>query len=344
MNKVRCVLGFLVSMVLLSGVNVSAVIAKSAGSDVTIQPGSNIENSEDEVENSKELVSSESSENSEDEVKGSQGILIESDDSKKAYHIGLCKNDIEGATYAILPGDPGRVPLIASYLENSKKIAQNREYTSYLGVCNGQKVLVMSTGIGGPSTAIAVEELSAIGIKNLIRVGTSGGMQMGVNAGDIVIAQAAIREEGTSKEYAPVGFPAVADFDLTLALRDSAQKLGKTYHIGIVHCKDSFYGQHSPERMATALELLTKWEAYLSLGALCSEMETASLYTVASSLKMRAAAVLLVVWNQEQERAGISQDTSFDYSSEIKVAVDAIASLIEKEKNVTKVCKHSRPL
>ena len=247
----------------------------------------------------------------------------------KMYHIGLSKEDIKGAVYAILPGDPGRVPKIAACLDKPEKLCVNREYTSYLGQLEGKKVLVMSTGMGGPSTAIAVEELSAIGIKNLIRVGTSGGMQLNVSAGDIVIAQAAIRQEGTSKEYVPVEFPAVADIDLTVALKKAADELGYKNHTGVVHCKDSFYGQHNPERMPVSYELQNKWNAWIKAGTLCSEMETASLYTVSSVLGLKAAAVLLVVWNQEKEKKGLPQETDFDVNKEIFVAIKALSNIIK---------------
>ena len=186
----------------------------------------------------------------------------------------------------------------------------------------------MSTGMGGPSTAIAVEELAQIGIEYLIRVGTSGGMQLDVEAGDIVIASSAIRQEGTSKEYVPVEFPAVADIDLVNALRNAANELGLKNHTGVVHCKDSFYGQHSPERMPVGYELQQKWNAWIKAGALCSEMETASLYTVSSCLKIKAAAVLLVIWNQEREAAGLPQDKNFDVDREIKVAIKALQNII----------------
>lgn len=248
------------------------------------------------------------------------------------YHIGLKKEDLEGAIYAILPGDPGRVETIAKYLENAKKLKENREYTSYLGEILGEKVLIISTGMGGPSTAICVEELAKLGIKNLIRVGTSGGMQLDVASGDIVIAQAAIRQEGTSKEYAPIEFPAVADFNITKALKDAADELGLNNHVGIVQCKDSFYGQHDPERMPVSYELENKWEAWIKAGALCSEMETASLYTVSSFLRLKAGAVLLVVWNQEKEKEGLHEEHSFDFDREIKVAVKAIEKLINENK------------
>jgi uridine phosphorylase len=187
----------------------------------------------------------------------------------------------------------------------------------------------MSTGMGGPSTAIAVEELASIGVTHLIRVGTSGGMQLNVSAGDIVIAQAAIRQEGTSKEYVPIEFPAVADIELTYALKKAADELGYVNHTGIVHCKDSFYGQHDPERMPVSYELENKWQAWIKAGALCSEMETASLYTVSSTLGLKAAAVLLVIWNQEKEKKGLPQETDFDVNKEIYVTIKALTNIIK---------------
>lgn len=249
------------------------------------------------------------------------------------YHIGLSKEMIKHAKYAILPGDPGRVPKIAACLDNPIKLCTNREYTSYLGELEGEKILVMSTGMGGPSTAIAVEELAQIGVKNLIRVGTSGGMQLDVSAGDIVIAQAAIRQEGTSKEYVPVEYPAVADFKLTAELKKAADELGYKNHIGVVHCKDSFYGQHNPEKMPVSYELENKWQAWIKAGALCSEMETASLYTVASTLRLKASAVLLVIWNQEREKQGLPQEQDFDVNKEIYVTIKALSNIIKERQS-----------
>ena len=252
------------------------------------------------------------------------------ENKERMYHIGLTKSDIEGARYAILPGDPGRVPKIAEQLDTYKKLTVSREYTSYLGTLNNQKVLVISTGMGGPSTAICVEELKLIGIEYIIRVGTSGGMQLDVNSGDLVIAQAAIRQEGTSKEYVPVEFPAIANIDVINALIIAANKLGYKQHTGIVQCKDSFYGQHSPERMPVSYELQNKWNAWIKAGCLASEMETSSLYTVSQVLGIKAGAILLVVWNQEQENIGIKQDNNFDTEKAIKVAIEAIKLLMLK--------------
>ena len=190
--------------------------------------------------------------------------------------------------------------------------------------------------MGGPSTAICIEELAQIGVKNLIRVGTSGGMQLDVNAGDIIVAQAAVRQEGTSKEYVPVEFPAVANFELTYELKKACEELGYPHHVGVVQCKDSFYGQHSPHRMPVSYELENKWNAWIKAGVLASEMETASLFTVSSCLRLRAAAVLLVVWNQEKEKLGLPQEQDFDTESEIKVAVKAVENLILKDKENAK--------
>lgn len=250
---------------------------------------------------------------------------------EKMYHIGLSKEDIKGAKYAILPGDPSRVKIIASYLENAHPLAVSREYTSFLGEIKGVQVLIISTGMGGPSTAICVEELATLGIENFIRVGTCGGMQMDVVAGDIVIASGAIRQEGTSKEYVPIEFPAIADIKIVNALRESVKRLHLKSHTGTVHCKDSFYGQHSPERMPVSYELQEKWEAWIKAGALASEMETASLFVVASYLGLHAGAVLTVVWNQERENAGFTGEKNLDVDNEIKVAIEALKVLIGDE-------------
>ena len=251
---------------------------------------------------------------------------------EKMYHINLNKDDIKGAKYAILPGDPDRVPKIAAFFDNPQKIGQKREYVSYLGQLCGENVLCVSTGIGGPSAAICIEELRQLGVENFIRVGTSGGMQLKVNAGDIVVVTGAIRMEGTSKEYLPIEFPAVADLDITCALRDAAKKLGYTYHTGVVQCKDSFYGQHAPQRMPVSYELEHKWEAWIRGGCLASEMESAALFTVCATLGAKAGAVMLCVWNQEREKAGLDQNEEHDTEKAIKTAIEAIKILINEGK------------
>ena len=248
---------------------------------------------------------------------------------EKLYHIGF--DDTHGASYAILPGDPGRVEKIASYLENPRFYHQNREYTTWLGGLSGKTVMVMSTGMGGPSTAIAVEELYQTGVRNFIRVGTCGGMALPVIGGDLVIATGAIRMEGTTREYVPLEFPAVANLDVTNALIEAAKRLNARWHAGIVQCKDSFYGQHSPDRMPAGNELMGKWEAWIKAGCLASEMESAALYIVSQILGARAGCVLNVVWNQERERNGMSNPQSHDTSLAIQTAVEAVRILISAD-------------
>jgi len=189
----------------------------------------------------------------------------------------------------------------------------------------------MSHGIGGPSTAIAVEELAMLGVDTMIRVGTSGGMNLRVEAGDCVVVTSAIRAEGTSREYLPIEFPAVADLDVTLALREAARASGLRWHAGTAQCKDSYYGQHQPERMPVSYELLNKWEAWMRGGALCSEMETSTLFIVSATLGLRAGGVMLCVWNKDREKQGLPQKTVHDTEPVISVAVDAVRRLIEND-------------
>lgn len=245
------------------------------------------------------------------------------------YHVGF--DDSHGAKYAILPGDPGRVEKIAAFLDNPRFYHQNREYTTWLGEIERQPVLVMSTGMGGPSTAIAVEELYMKGVRTFIRVGTCGGMQTEVMGGDVVIASAAIRMEGTTREYVPIEFPAVADVGMTNALINAAKNLGFTYHAGVVHCKDSFYGQHNPDRMPAGYELKQKWEAWIKAGCLASEMESATLFIVAQVLRARAGCVLSTVWNQERARQGLSNPECHDPERAIRAAVEAVRLLMKEE-------------
>ncbi len=247
------------------------------------------------------------------------------------YHINCRPGDVGG--YCILPGDPGRCELIAQYFDEPRLISYNREYKIYTGRILGEAVSVCSTGIGGPSAAIAMEELAACGTHTFIRIGTCGGISTMVRTGDCVIATGAVRQEGTSREYAPIEFPAVPDADVLFALIGAAKELGYVYHTGVVQCKDSFYGQHSPDRMPISGELLAKWEAWKRLGVLASEMESAALFTVASALGVRCGSVFHVVWNQERAKLGLDGDTaeSHDTDRAIRVAVGAIRNMIENK-------------
>ena len=166
--------------------------------------------------------------------------------SGKQYHTGVGPGDV--GKYVILPGDPKRCEKIAKHFDNPVKIADSREFVTYTGTIDGVKVSVTSTGIGGPSASIALAELAQCGADTFIRVGTCGGMQLDVEGGDTVIASGAVRMEGTSKEFAPIEYPAVPDVTVMNALIQAAENMKTPYHVGVVECKDSFFGQHEPTR------------------------------------------------------------------------------------------------
>lgn len=248
----------------------------------------------------------------------------------KQYHIAVGSGEV--GKYVILPGDPKRCAKIAAYFDDPKLVADNREYVTYTGYLDGVKVSVTSTGIGGPSASIAMEELVKCGADTFVRVGTCGGMQLEVESGDVVVATSAIRNEGTSREYAPLEFPAVASLEVTNALVKASNNLGYRHHAGVVQCKDSFYGQHSPEIMPVSYELLNKWEAWKRLGCLASEMESAALFVVASHLRVRVGSCFLVVANQEREKEGLSNPVVHNTQKAIEVGVEALRNLIKADR------------
>ena len=245
------------------------------------------------------------------------------------YHLQIRPGDV--GRYVILPGDPKRCEKIAKHFEDAKLIADSREFVTYTGYLDGEKVSVTSTGIGGPSASIAMEELVLCGADTFIRVGTCGGIELDVKGGDIVVATGAVRMEGTSREYAPIEYPAVADLDVANALVAACKELGYSYHTGVVQCKDAFYGQHEPERMPVSYELLNKWEAWKRLGCLASEMESAALFIVASTLHVRCGSVFLVMANQEREKQGLDNPVAHDTDMAIRVAIEAIRKLIKED-------------
>lgn len=260
------------------------------------------------------------------------GSIISSD---IRFHLKIRNGDV--GRYVILPGDPGRVPLIAKYLDNAEQIACNREYNVYTGYLDGVKVSVCSTGIGGPSAAIAVEELIESGADTFIRVGTSGGINLKVVGGDLLIASAAVRSEGTSHEYISDGYPAVADFEVTRALKDAGDELstdedGNRCHVGVVHCKDNFYGEIDPNNTGVAAKLNAAWEGYVRCGCLTSEMESAAIFSVALLRGVRAGAVMTALWNVERTKAGLPDKNCDSTDRGIRCAVGAIRKLIAAER------------
>ena len=251
-------------------------------------------------------------------------------DPARQYHIQVAKGEI--GRYVLLPGDPKRCAKIAKYLDDPVLIADSREYVTYTGTVDGIKVSVCSTGIGGPSAAIAMEELVNCGADTFIRVGTCGGMQQQVLSGDLVIATGAVRMEGTGQEYAPLEYPAVSDFEVLKALEEAAGKLSMRRHIGVVHCKDAFYGQHNPELLPQSSILLQKWDAYMKMGCLASEMESAALFIVSNYRKVRCGTVLLVMANQTRAKLGLDNPIVHDTDCAIRTAIEAVKILDRKDR------------
>lgn len=257
-------------------------------------------------------------------------------DTERQFHIATLPSEVGG--YVILPGDPFRVPKIAAYISDAKQVAYNREFNVYTGTLCGEKVTVCSTGIGGASTAIAVEELVKCGAHTFIRIGTCGGMNDKVSAGDLIIATAAVRGEGTSYEYMPTGYPAAADFTVVSAITKAAESLsderkGNGWHAGVVHSKDSFYGQLEPDNSPVSDKVKGRWDSYVRLGCLASEMECAALFAVGQARNVRCGAVLASLWNcQKNLNEGADESIILDTDRAIRCSVEAIKLLIEKDK------------
>ncbi len=249
---------------------------------------------------------------------------------EEEFHLKITPGDV--GRYVLLPGDPGRCESIAARFDTSRPVSFNREFKICTGTLDGTPVSVCSTGIGGPSAAIAMEELAHCGADTFIRVGSSGGMDPDVLGGDIVIATGAIRMEGTSREYAPIEYPAVADFSVTAALQAAAKARGFRYHLGVVQCKDSFYGQHDPDTMPVGYELKNKWDAWIRCGAKCSEMESAALMIVGAVRRLRVGSVLTVFANQTRREMGLEDPQNYDTGAAIDTAVDALRILIRQDR------------
>lgn len=256
--------------------------------------------------------------------------MIYQEEEGKEYHIKTGKGDV--GKYVLLPGDPKRSAKIAAYLEDARLVADNREFVTYTGYLEGEKVSVTSTGIGGPSAAIALEELVHCGADTFVRIGTCGAMQMDILGGDIVIATGAVRMEGTSKEYAPIEYPAVASYLVVHALIKAAEQTGVRFHTGVVQSKDSFYGQHEPETKPVSYELTAKWEAWKKMGCLASEMETAALFIAGAYLGVNVGACYLVVGNQERQAAGLDNPLAYDTDLAVKTAVASVRRMIRESR------------
>lgn len=206
----------------------------------------------------------------------------------------------EVARYVIVPGDPNRIPIISKNLENVEFQGQEREFNASRGTYKGVEVSVVSTGIGCPSTAIAVEELVHIGAEVFIRIGTSGSVDGSAKKGDIFIATGAVRDDGTSKQYIPIEFPAIASFEVVEHLINASKNLNIKTKVGICQSKDSFFGEISPEKMPVSPYLDYKWNAWQKGGVGASEMEAATLFILSQIRNVKAGAILALETSDEE--------------------------------------------
>lgn len=248
------------------------------------------------------------------------------------YHLMIRRGDV--SRYVLLPGDPERVPLIAKYWDKAWHVATHREFVTYSGYYKGVFISATSTGIGAPSTAIAIEELARCGVDTFIRVGTTGALRREIKLGDLVISTGAVRLEGTSRHYAISEYPAVASFEIVLALIEAAESLGVNYHVGLTASSDSFYvGQERPGFRDYLPPFQRGLIDYLrSVGVLNFEMEASVIFVLSNIYGLRAGAVCAAVANRETDefKPGIGVEDA------VRVANEAVKILsewdVEKER------------
>lgn len=248
---------------------------------------------------------------------------------RHVYHLDLTEEQAQGAQIALLPGDPARVEKIAHCFHQCQPLAYHREFRTFLAYCGQAPVLITSTGIGGPSTAIAIEELALLGVRTFIRVGTCGGLQRSINVGDVVITTGAVRREGASLDYAPLEYPAVADYQIVRALQQAAQDLKIAHHVGITCSTATFHpGQERTDSFSQYIPLhlrgmTAEWQR---LHVLNYEMEAATLLTICSALGLRGGCVSGVV-DRHGDVEIRSEDLRLGEQNAIRVAAKAVEFL-----------------
>ena len=246
------------------------------------------------------------------------------------FHLGLTRDQLQGATLAILPGDPGRVSKIADHLDVPTALASNREYTSYLGLAGGAPIIVCSTGIGGPSTSIAVEELGQLGVRTFLRVGTTGAIQPNIAVGDVIVTTGSVRMDGASLHFAPLEYPAVAHFDCVTALVAAARDAGLATHVGVTAASDTFYpGQERYDTVSGYVRraLQGSREEWAALRVLNYEMESATLFTQCAVNGWRAGMVAGVLVNRTQQEIPDPSVHAMVERNAVDVVVRAAAAL-----------------
>jgi len=250
---------------------------------------------------------------------------------QKKYHVGLAKGEV--GEYVLVPGDPGRTPMIAKHLEGAREVAFSREYRTFTGSVGGVPVSTISSGMGGPAVAIMVEELSELGVHTFLRVGTCGAAQPEVKMGDLLIALGSVRTEGTPNGYVPTEYPAVASIDMVNAVVAAAKASGARHHVGIIRSVDALYSDLVPDSMPRP-HLRDELEMWSRAGVLGNDMESSTLFVVARIRKLRACTINLCV---DELGAGEIHHLDPSYMDRmLKVAVDAIRRLIEQDAHAAK--------
>lgn len=249
---------------------------------------------------------------------------------KMMLHTNLTKGEV--GKYAFLPGSPQRVERIAKYLDNPQFLKVNREYETWVGYLEGEMVLVTSTGVGGPSTAIALEELVELGADTFIRIGSCATTSEKCGRGDVIIPSACVRMEGTALHYGPVEFPAVPDIEVLDELRNAANKLEYKNVVGTMISRDGFYTQYDEFEKPSKYYIKPQWEAYKKLGAIATEMEAATLFVASASLGVRSGGVMVCATDYQK----VNKTYPMDYEARaIEVGVEAMRQLIIKDKKKT---------
>jgi uridine phosphorylase len=247
--------------------------------------------------------------------------------AERKYHVGLTLGEV--GAYVLVPGDPFRTKLIAEHLEGAEEKAWSREFRTFTGHLGGTPVSTCSSGIGGPSMAIAVEELGELGVHTFLRVGTCGAAQPGIHLGDLVIATGAVRSEGTPDGYVPREYPAIASHDVLTACLEAARAAEVPHHLGVIRSVDALYSDLLPERMPRPQELRAELEMWARAGIVANDMESSTLMVVSALRGWRAGVVLLCV---DELGAGEIQHQDPAYMHRmLDVAVDALRRLIERD-------------
>lgn len=247
--------------------------------------------------------------------------------TERQYHVGLAEGEV--GKYVLYPGDPARTAVIAKFLDDAREIAFSREYRTFTGSVAGVAVSAVSSGMGGPSAAIGIEELRELGVHTFLRVGTCGATQPGIKMGDLIIATGAVRTEGTADGYVPREFPAVADHAVVTALLESAAEEGARHHLGIIRAVDALYSDLRPDDMPDGPRLRAELAMWSRAGVIANDMESSTLFVVASVRRLRAGSILLVV---DEVGAGEIHHLDPSYMDRmLRVAVGALRRLIERD-------------